>query len=162
MAYESPSHNKAPDLREGGELRYYPNEGRVDVVYKRPGSRFNMADLTDHFSRDPVVQDIGSVLVQVMGHDGRPQNFYMDMNHAVSKDQPWLVANLDKFLVTDPSHDIVVGQPWQSPFGTTGAIYAVVMPYNHGVNLDSCAEAGAGAISHTGIGRQLIDGALEQ
>lgn len=163
MSYNPASHETPPDLRPGGELRYYPEQGgRVDVVYKNPGETFGMAEIADFFGRDPVIQDSAAALIQVVGTDGRPQDFFMDRNIAVPAAQPWLLARLDKFPITDPSHNITVGQPWQSPFGVTGKVHAVVLPWNHGYRQDQVKEVPAGKVSRTEIGRRILDQLIER
>jgi hypothetical protein len=101
-------------------------------------------------------------VIQVVGADGRPENFYMDRGHVVSKARPWLVARLDRFPTTDPEHDITVGEPWHSPFGTTGSVHAIALPYNHGVTPDMVTDAPQGSVSPTRVGRRIIDQALKQ
>ena len=141
-----------------GELHAYKS-GAVEEVYTSPGLRLNMAVLRHRMLMDVVAQQTGSIAVQTLAENGERKAYYFDALNMVDGSKPWLLARLDRFPIEDPSHDIVIGEPWASPLGDTEQVVGLARPYTHGYMQDQVVEHD-GTLSPTTRGRQLIDAAV--
>ena len=118
------------------EILAYSNGEKLDV-YKAPGSRFGMGELSRHIDDNPLADDMGCVYVQTKRQAGNDlvRNKYYFTSDAIYDEIQHRGTPLGEVNLDDQNYDITIGETWHSPLGQLdGEVEAVVMPRFDGIS----------------------------